>query len=239
MKTALLGTAMAVGMAMAGGSAYAADLMHGVESATSVPAASGLYISVFGGIVAPSQVDGQYYGSSDLDLQTQTGFLLGAAVGTHVTSNLRAEFELSWAHHGVSDDDFMYAGWCGTPGACGATGGLSTLYMLGNVWYDMDIGSGFTPYVGGGVGAAVVMPDITLYGDSSDVWNDARLAGAAQLGLGVKWDISDNMTLDLGYRAKAVFGGVLAATDSCNNACSATGVTYIDHTVQAGLTMGF
>jgi outer membrane immunogenic protein len=244
MKIALLGTVVAAGIAISGGSAFAADLRMPMHSEPAMsPALSGLYASVFAGAVFPQTVTGQYFGSSNLDLQTQTGYAIGAAVGTHVTPNLRAELEFSYVHHGVSDDDFMSTGFsnfrCSGLGGCAADGSLSTLYMLGNAWYDIDMGNGFTPYVGGGVGAALVMPDLVLYGDPKDVWNQARLAPAGQLRVGVKWNIADNLALDVGYRAKAVMAGVFAEANSCKNACSAVGVSYVDQTVQAGLTFGF
>ena len=68
--------------------------------------------------------------------------------------------------------------------------------------------------------------------------NFARLVSAAfagQLGLGSKFQLADNMTVDLGYRAKGVFNATITATNGPN----ATAVHYIDQTVQLGLTVGF
>src|SRR5690606_36340492 len=112
-------------------------------------------------------------------------------------------------------------------------GSISTIYLLGNVWWDFDIGGGFTPYVGGGVGAAWVMPNISLYeGGGYDpfeyAWDVPSLAPAAQIGAGVRYDFADNMKLDLGYRGKAVLGAHFADSQgSCEGACDAVDIMYV------------
>ena len=63
----------------------------------------------------------------------------------------------------------------------------------------------------------------------------AALAG--QLGAGIKFQLADNISLDLGYRAKGVFNASLTPTSGGTNA--ATAVKYIDQTVQLGVDFGF
>jgi outer membrane autotransporter protein len=118
-----------------------------------------------------------------------------------------------------------------------ASGGLSTLYLLGNLWYDIDTGSGFTPYLGAGVGAAVLMPNNFTFGSGAETFNSPSVALAGQLGAGIKFDVSDNISLDLGYRARGVINGTLTPTGGGAN--NATNFHYIDQSVQVGLDIGF
>jgi opacity protein-like surface antigen len=240
MKYALAVTTLAAGVALASGSAYAADLMQpGVVSAPAPAAISGLYVSVFAGAAFPHAVHGNYTDqttTTSADIPLQTGYILGATIGTHLMPNLRGEIELSYASHGVTGTETTHSTG-GARGTSADSGSFNTLYLLGNLWYDFDTGGSFTPYLGGGLGVAVMMPNVsfpTFIGTPSFSTSSAALAG--QLGAGVKFQIADNMSLDLGYRVKGVFGGGLTQTNYPNNLKN---VNYIDQTIQVGLDIGF
>lgn len=247
MKGRFLAAVSIAAMCMTAPQAMSADAMTIVDYGPTLTMPS-MYASVFAGFTAPTTITGAYYGYSAIELDAGWGFAGGVAAGTHITSNLRGEFELSFTHRSVNDIDFM-RDWNCTDDDCDARGHLTTLYMLGNVWWDYDMGGGFTPYVGGGVGAALVMPSLSLYeGGGSDPmeysWDVPSLAPAAQLGVGVKYDIADNMAVELGYRAKAVLGAHFADSQySCGSggtgACDADDIMYVEHVVQAGLTFEF
>ncbi len=242
MKRHIAGAVSIAAMCLVAPQALGSDVLQTIDYGPTLTSPT-MYASVFVGFTAPTTISGQYYGSSTIELDAGWGFAGGVAVGTNITSNLRGEFELSFTHRNIDDDDFIPQWEC-APGDCTATGSLSTIYMLGNVWWDFDMGGGFSPYVGGGVGAAWVMPDITIYDDPDYKWDVAGLAPAAQLGLGVRYDFSDNMKLDLGYRAKAVLGANFSdSTDPCgypgNGACAADDIMYVEHVLQAGLTFEF
>jgi len=113
-------------------------------------------------------------------------------------------------------------------------GNFNTFYVLGNLWYDFDTGGGITPYVGGGLGAAVLQPNFT---DGQFTYDTGSTVLAAQLGIGVKLQLADSLTVDLGYRAKAAFNGTIS--DSTIPAATLSGVNTLDQTVQVGLTLGF
>ena len=247
MKGSLRATVAVAAMCLVAPQAMAADVLDFVDYDAAVTAPS-MYASVFAGFVAPTVVTGAYFGSSAVELDAGWGFAGGIAVGTNITPHLRGELELSFTHRGVDDEDFM-RDWDCTDDDCSADGSLSTIYLLGNAWWDFDLGAGFTPYVGAGIGAAWVMSDISLYeGSGYDPyeysWDEGSLAPAAQLGLGVRYDFSDDMKLDLGYRAKAVLGAKFSDSEfSCGSggtgACDATDIMYVEHTVQAGITFEF
>jgi len=229
----LLGTSLAVAVALAGGSAFAADLPQGVVSAPPPAEAGGSYVSVFGGVALPVTASGNYGSDTTFDAAFGTGYIAGAAIGTHFAPNLRGEVELSYASHNVTGTLTV-----GSPGGSFTTtdsGSLSTLYLLGNLWYDIDTGGGITPYIGGGAGLAVIMPGNFAFGSGGASFNTDAVAPAGQLGLGIKFQLADNMTVDLGYRAKGVFNATLTGTNGPN----ATSVHYVEQTVQLGLTVGF
>lgn len=233
-RNLLLGTTLSVAIALAGGSAFAADLPQGVVNAPAPVEAAGSYVSVFGGVAAPMTASGGYSDSS-FDADFETGYIIGAAIGTHVAPNLRGEIELSYVAHNVSGTLTVDTG--GGTFTAPDSGSLSTVYLLGNLWYDIEAGAGFTPYLGGGVGLAVVKPNNFAFGSGPEVFDTSAVAPAAQLGVGIKFELADNMAIDVGYRAKGVFNATLTPTSGGTN--NATGVHYVDQTVQVGLTVGF
>jgi outer membrane autotransporter protein len=224
-----------VGLALAGSSAFAADLMAPSDPGVVVQDAPSGYISVFGGYAFGTTANGHYSDTTTFDLPLNGGYLVGGALGMNVAPNLRAEVEVSYASHDVTGTLTLHR-------AIGdvtttATGGLNTLYLLGNLWYDIDTGSGFTPYLGAGVGAAVLMPNNFSFASGAETFNSPAVALAGQLGAGIKFNVSDNISLDLGYRARGVFNATLKPNAGGTN--SATNFHYIDQSVQVGLDIGF
>ncbi|MCW5713024.1 MAG: outer membrane beta-barrel protein [Bauldia sp.] len=250
-KSLLVGVAF--GAMTAASVAQAADPVPvpvGVAPIVVAPAAASSpqwYVTLFGGFALKANVDGQYYGSSNLDLQANHGFLLGGAFGTWLTPGFRTEIEIATTRRSVSDPNFMYEGWCGIPDPyCDANGRLNTLYVLGNAWFHPFNMGRISPYIGIGAGMAVLKPNISLYeGGGYDpfyyAWDDRRIAAAAQLGVGAQFDLNDRLTIDASYRMRAVLGGVFAngTYPSCSRNCSAVGITYFDHGLQLGVTLGF
>jgi opacity protein-like surface antigen len=235
MKTTLLcGAALASLLALQGTSS-AADARRPVVV---VPAASPWYASIFGGVAWPSTVVGQYYGSSSLDLQMDTGFIVGGTLGMYWHPNFRSEVELSFLHHDVNDDSFLVR-----PSNDGEIhGSVGAGFLMVNTWWQpsvMPFGHDVRPYIGGGFGVAWVRPDLTLYDDSDYVWDQTRLAPAAQFGVGIIWSHLGGIEWDLGYRAKAVLNTTFAAGDSCTFACSAVDVQWVDHVLQIGANFHF
>ena len=53
----------------------------------------------------------------------------------------------------------------------------------------------------------------------------------------MKFNVADNMSIDLGYRVKDVFNATLTSTTG--GASTLTGVNYLDQAVQIGLNVGF
>lgn len=89
--------------------------------------------------------------------------------------------------------------------------GASTFYtraefLLLNGWYDIDTGTAFTPYLGGGAGLAristLASTTCTCDGKPLVLGKDTAYVPAAQLGGGVRIKLAEPVSLDFGYRLK-------------------------------------
>lgn len=224
----LLSSAAAVAL-VAGTPVLAADLVVDVPVDEPIAVAeTGWYFSVFAGglwdgfITAEDDSDGDAF---DVEVSTDAGWLLGATVGTHVFDSLRAEVELYGARRDVN-------GASEGPFSIDLDGTVTTVGLLGNLWVDFDTGSGFTPYIGGGLGVGYIHAESPGAGPVSPL--DADGVGLAyQLGAGVQVDVADNIALDLGYRWKGVSAEI--SGDGTEDVVAHAG----SHVVQVGLTFGF
>lgn len=221
---------------LAGAPALAADLIVDVPVDAPVAVAEyGWYFSIFGGVQSLGSAeadDGSAAFGQFFDFDADLGWTAGAAVGVQVTDFLRGEVEFSTGGVGLTEvtidggvDPFDGDSYDIDDGSASAT------YLLGNVWFDLDTGTAFTPYIGGGIGAGYLTAegDIGL-GDPIDLegWG-----WAYQVGAGVQFDVADNIAVDLGYRYKAIVDADLEGNgdDAVADVSS--------HVVQAGLKIGF
>jgi opacity protein-like surface antigen len=94
----------------------------------------------------------------------------------------------------------------------------------------------FTLYGGFGVGMAFTDVEIDVDPVGSLI-NDNSVALAGQVGSGVLFDITDNLTLDVGYRFKAALD-VLTEGDSGTDSYHGQ-ASYYSNIVQGGLTWNF
>lgn len=123
-----------------------------------------------------------------------TGFI-GGGVGTYLGRNLRADFTYD---HGFESNLTGTAGenivGAGNP-PIHAKAPMSRDLVLFNLYYDIDTGSRFTPYIGGGVGLVrhsigtgvltqTIAPGVTNFG-VVDPQNSTHFAAAAMAGFSV------------------------------------------------------
>jgi len=222
-----LSTAAIVAGLLVSAPAFAADLV--VESAAApvaAPSASGAYASFFAGASLPdaevtAYQDGVPFGLA-IDLDFDTGYIIGGTLGTTILPSLRGEVEFSVIKSSISD---LF----GIPVDADSTG----YNLLGNLWYDVDTGTSFTPYIGGGVGYGY---DVVTADGSDDINTSGFLY---QLGAGVRFAATDNIGLDLGYRYRVqpdaeISGDTLMLPPGAELKSSAT-----NHIVTAGITVGF
>ena len=135
-----------------------------------------------------NDVNGVYNNTANVVGRFNTSYLLGAAIGAHISDNFRAEVELSHSSWGLKDASINGSPF--TP----ASGTVNATYLMGNLWYDFSNGSAFTPYVGGGLGAALSTVQVSTGPVSSTSTNFAF-----QLGVGAKYALSENIDVDIGY----------------------------------------
>ena len=164
------------------------------------------YASVFGGYIFGEATAEASLGVATVEqsVDLENGFTVGATVGTSIAANLRAEAEVSYARYAAGDvsGSVSYAGtsYDLPTYAAGDDVVYTATYLLGNVWYDIPTGSGFTPYVGGGLGLAFFSGD----NDGQEIFEPTN-GFAYQFGGGIQVPVGPG-TFDLGYRFKGFTG---------------------------------
>jgi opacity protein-like surface antigen len=193
------------------------------------------YVSVFAGASLPGRLTATDTGGTKYDIGLNTGYLIGAAIGTQVTDQLRAELELSRAFYKGADGHSTYDGGSNF----GLSGGIHATYLMANAWLDIPTNSAITPYIGGGVGAGWIGGDPLLFGSSSTfgIGREKAAGLAFQVGGGVKFDVSTNVAIDVGYRFKDIIGA--SAYNSQSGAEAYEHMNLASHNVQVGLTYKF
>lgn len=223
-----LSTAAIAAALLVSAPAFAADLVVDDVAPPAAESASRGYATFFAGASLPHADVTAYDGSIPADVgftfgvDFDTGYIVGGAIGTEILPSLRGEVEFSVVKSSISE-------FLGQP----VTDGDSTGYnLLGNVWYDVDTGTSFTPYIGGGLGWGY---DVISGSGSGEINTSGFLY---QLGAGVRFAATDNIGFDLGYRYRvqpdADVTGDMPMDPEDYIKSSAT-----NHIVTAGVTIGF
>jgi opacity protein-like surface antigen len=172
------------------------------------------YVSLFGGASWLRDVNTNYEyegyaGHYQADPHTETGFIVGGALGAHVTDDLRVEVEVAYSENNV--DKIHYADAVNVDnGNYDADGHFEILTFMANLWYDLPLNERLTPYIGGGAGIAIVDAKAG-YSDSNaslydPIFDGSETVFAFQLGAGLKWNLWDHVALDVGYRFRGIDG---------------------------------
>jgi opacity protein-like surface antigen len=128
-------------------------------------------------------------GAGTFDLDYDLGILLGGSVGANLDNNFRVEGEV--AYRGSTTDDRRYF----LPGAELSVGALS---LMGNGFFDLDLNSPISPYIGIGAGFAFIRGTAeNIFGSDDD---DSDVVFAYQLMAGVSYELSPRADLFAGYR---------------------------------------
>jgi outer membrane autotransporter protein len=150
-------------------------------------------------------------GSESVGLSSQKDSSFGGAlaIGYNFQQNfdLPIRTEIEYAMRSESKGDFSdayYIGGALIKESGSMKFGVQSVFL--NVFFDINTGTQFTPYVGGGLGVAIIDTDgnykvtedgNTLFDNSA---SNSETNFAFNLAAGVGYDVSDNFTLDLGYR---------------------------------------
>ncbi len=154
----------------------------------------GLYLSIGAGYSLPGTQNDQYGGSWEFNNGQIAKGALGYLFNVSSGMNLRTEFELSYRKY--AGDSHKSSN--GT--VKDLSGNISYLSGMVNGLCDFKTGTGFTPFIGIGLG----MSNVT--------WSDVKIAGyfyglddsdnvfAYQIIGGMGYALTDSVTLDLEYR---------------------------------------
>lgn len=194
------------------------------------------YITVLGGYDFGASAHTQFdpIPTATYDNWLNSDVLFGASVGMEWNDVVRAELEVAHFSNSLREVDRFTSG--ASSGTYGGSGTIGSTYLLGNVWADWKNNSAFTPYAGGGLGVAFLNTSGVVLTNPAIGWfNDANQTRFAwQVGAGVKYQVTQSIALDLGYRylqvQNVVFDYPSGGTFSGNQH---------SHVVQAGLTFTF
>jgi len=124
----------------------------------------------------------------------------------------------------VGEDDVSSHTLNGGAPLAGPTGGINMAGVLFNGYYDFSAASAFTPYVGAGLGVAMVEAEGFGVATIPDVLDDDDTVIAYQLMAGIGYDLSDRTNLFAEYR---YFGTESAdVTTSVSTGSVATDLDY-------------
>ncbi|WP_299440121.1 outer membrane beta-barrel protein [uncultured Rhodospira sp.] len=184
--------------------------------------------------------EGPYFGaggglnlndSGDLDsggvgreLDTDLGFVGLASFGYAFGNGVRTEIEGGYRQNWVDS-------WGGT----GVDGTLSAWHGMVNALYDFETHSPFTPYVGVGLGAAVVSVDADNRSAGIDL-DDTEVGLAYQAIVGMGYDVAENLAITADYRFFHVIDPDHVLSDGDGGGPSDT---YLNHTFALGLRYAF
>jgi len=172
----------------------------GVVMAFATPglAADGPYFGLYGGanFVEDSDVEGG--GEAELD----TGGVFGGVLGySHSLDrmgldniNFRPELDLGYRTNQLDSLSGNGAG----AGSGNLDGDFNTFHAMANTWFDYELGR-FKPYVGGGLGVAVVSLDDAQFNNTS-IPDDEDTVFAYQAGAGVAYQLMRQWEVSVDYR---------------------------------------
>jgi opacity protein-like surface antigen len=133
-------------------------------------------------------------------LSTDPGFGAGGFVGYKIPFGFRFEFELSYRRNSL-DEYYRFSEFLGRDDRVSLDGHVSALSYMPNVWYDFDLGRGWMPYLGIGLGAATKFIDCGSSAcDSVDLERDGETQFAYQIGAGVAYALNPKTVISLDYR---------------------------------------
>jgi opacity protein-like surface antigen len=122
---------------------------------------------------------------STLPFENDPAFVINGAIGTRLNPKFRVEGEIGY-HVNTADQ-----------GGTGVDWTFGAISFMGNGYFDIPTNSPLTPYLGAGLGFALVGLEGENFGVSA---SDSDLVAAFQLMAGLAYDISPKAALTFGYR---------------------------------------
>lgn len=177
---------------------YAASLFV-LSTAAPAAMAYGIYTSASAGISMPPDAettDSTLPGES-IDLGYDNDIVAAGAVGLS-NGPYRSEVEVSYQKNDL--DSISASGVSVTPSTLGVSGDTRFITGLVNAYYDLDLGHGIKPYITGGLGLSNIRVRFNATGVTPSSVSDDKTVFAYQVGAGIGYQVSQNVTLDVRYR---------------------------------------
>ncbi|TWA88028.1 outer membrane protein OmpA-like peptidoglycan-associated protein [Azospirillum brasilense] len=205
------------------GTALAAMLPTAAMAAT-----EGFYVGAGAGVNWTRDADLRF---ENTPTDASTSFKLGGigdiSAGYATAAGPRAELEFAWRWRNAIDSTDS-----SNTAVNGLGGKASSLAFMGNVLYDINTGTAFTPYIGVGAGIAQVRLDLGGFDDRDWVFAYQGIAG-------VSYALNQNLALTLDYRYFATLDPKFDLGGPAGLASSTVKGEYQNHTIMAGLRYTF
>lgn len=238
-----------------------------VSLGVSARAADGPYVGIGGGlsilndsdVTAPAR---EPYPPLNAEAGLDAGFVVKGTAGYALTNGLRVEGEIGYRKNNLDGMNVKSPGSLvelavpatttysdfpshlqtlfhdAVTGTQSLSGDISALTFMGNVYYDFDLGSGWKPYVGGGLGvASISLESKSASGRTLADDKDTVFAYQAGGGVGYEFAASEDhaITVSLDWRyfrtADPTFKGAVTGAEFDTEIGG--------HEVSAGLRYGF
>jgi opacity protein-like surface antigen len=210
-------SAIAIGVFWSASAAQAGNTLQGILGPNA-------YISVFGGgSFAHSNTN---YFEDVYDTHLNDGFTVGAAIGSQLGNGVRFERELTYLRNKNKETRYD-----STDAYNAMSGDTEAIFLLANLWKDIQIGGMGSIYFGGGLGTAFINSNAAWDDSETGHWDDSGIALAGQLGAGLRVPLSDRLALDAGYRLKGAMDATFYGKPGENAAMS-----LYSHSVQLGVS---
>lgn len=210
-----------------------APLYQSVPEVVPVEIGNGWYLR--GDVSYDFDSDLHFDGDDSGEIGLDEGYGFGVGVGYRFTDFFRGDLT---ARYAKTDLDFR-----DTLLPAVVEGDAKNWELMANAYVDLGTFVGFTPYVGGGIGAVRTDFDIdcslggfdctTLLGANETDTAEWRFAYA--LMAGVAYNLTQNVALDIGYRYLDVDGGKFYGLSGNGFDFAIDDDGYDRHTVQAGI----
>ncbi len=179
--------------------------------------------------------------SSFATTDLKNSWSLGGGVGYNVSRNFRVDLTADyWMKSSFRGSTVGTCGFPAVPCNSTDTSSVRALVLLANAYADLGTYSGFTPYVGAGVGVAHIKWDNLTNDDGTVVTihqGQKSMRGALALMAGASYCLTDKIELDGGYRFTRISGGDMFGF--ANNAGPGYDKGFNTHEVRAGLRYSF
>lgn len=186
--------------------------------ATQARAEKGFYVGGLAGMTIYSDADVSSAGGN-AEFQSDVGVGFGLVGGYDFGNNIRAEGEMTYRYNSADK-------WIDGGGTTLLDGHASSFAFMANGYYDFNLGQ-FVPYVGAGLGFAIVGANIDEAG--VNVLDDSDVAFAWQLAGGVGYKLTPRFIVSLDYRLFATTDAELVMRNNTR-----IDVEYFTHNIMLG-----